>query len=90
MPLLYADPQAATLALYEWYQQYAEKEMKDVKLCQMHVLFPSEIHTKKEMKSMDDFKGLKMRVPNATQSRYMSDARHRAHPGAGDPGARRG
>ncbi len=58
--------------MHEWYLQYAEKEMKDVKLCQTHALYPSEIHTKKELKSMDDFKGLKMRVPNSTQSRYMS------------------
>jgi TRAP-type C4-dicarboxylate transport system substrate-binding protein len=72
MPLLYADPQAATLAFHQWYLQYAEKEMKDVKLCQTHALFPSEIHTKKELKGMEDFKGLKMRVPNSTQSRYMS------------------
>ncbi|MGZ5804606.1 MAG: TRAP transporter substrate-binding protein [Xanthobacteraceae bacterium] len=72
MPLLYADPQAATLAFHEWYLQYAEKEMKDVKLCQTHALFPSEIHSKKEFKSLADFKGVKMRVPNSTQSRYMS------------------
>ena len=72
MPLLYADPQAATLAFHEWYMQYAEKEMKDVKLCQMHVLFPSELHSKKEFKSLEDFKGAKVRVPNSTQSRYMS------------------
>ena len=72
MPLLYADPQAATRAFHEWYAQYAEKEMKDVKLCQTHALFPSELHSKKEIKSIDDFKGLKVRTPNATQARFMS------------------
>ncbi len=73
MPLLYSDPQQATLALHEWYAQYAEKEMKDVKLCQTQVLFPSEIHSKKELKSIEDFRGLKMRTPNATQARYFSN-----------------
>jgi TRAP-type C4-dicarboxylate transport system substrate-binding protein len=72
MPLLYSDPQAATLAFHEWYAQYAEREMKDVKLCQTHALFPSEIHTKKELKGVEDFKNLKVRTPNATQARFMS------------------
>jgi TRAP-type C4-dicarboxylate transport system substrate-binding protein len=72
MPWLYADPQAATLAVHDWYMPYAEKEMKDVKVCQVQVLFPSVIHTKKEIKIIDDFKGLKIRTPNATQARFMS------------------
>jgi TRAP-type C4-dicarboxylate transport system substrate-binding protein len=72
MPLLYADPQAATLALHEWYLRYVEKEMKDVKLCQLQALFPSEVHSKKELKSVNDFKSLKIRTPNPTQARFLS------------------
>jgi len=72
MPGLYADPQGATMAFHEWYAPIAEREMKDVKLCQAQALFPSEIHTKKEIKSIEEFKGLKMRTPNATQARFFS------------------
>jgi len=72
MPLLYSNPAGATRAFHEWYLQYGEKEMKDVKLCQTHALYPSEIHSKKQINSIEDFKGLKVRTPNATQSRFMS------------------
>lgn len=72
MPWLYKDPQKMTLAFEEWYRPYAEKEMKDVKVCQLQILFPSIVHTKKEIKTPADFKGLKVRVANSTQSRYLS------------------
>ena len=72
MPWLYADPAGATLAFDEWYRPLAEKEMKDIKVCLLHTLYPSVIHSKREIKSIDDFKGLKMRTANATQARYAS------------------
>ena len=46
--------------------------MKDIKVCLLHTLYPSVIHSKREIKSIDDFKGLKMRTANATQARYAS------------------
>ena len=72
MPWLYSDPAGATLAFDEWYRPLAEKEMKDVKVCLLHTLYPSVIHSKREIKSIDDFKGMKMRTANATQARYAS------------------
>ncbi len=73
MPFLYSDPQKMTLAFEEWYRPYAEREMKDVKVCQLQILFPSILHSKKEMKSTADFKGLKIRVANSTQARYVGN-----------------
>jgi TRAP-type C4-dicarboxylate transport system substrate-binding protein len=73
MPWLYKDPQKMTLAFDEWYRPYAEKEMKEVRLCQAQILFPSILHTKKEIKSPADFKGLKVRVANSTQARYLGN-----------------
>jgi len=46
--------------------------MKDVKYCQGQILHPSILHAKRELKSVDDFKTLKIRVANATQARYVS------------------
>jgi TRAP-type transport system periplasmic protein len=72
MPWLYSDPAGATLAFDEWYRPLAQKEMKDVRVCLLHALFPSVIHSKREIKAIEDFKGLKMRTANATQARYAS------------------
>jgi TRAP-type C4-dicarboxylate transport system substrate-binding protein len=72
MPWLYSDPAGATLAFDEWYRPLAQKEMKDVHVCLLHALFPSVVHSKRELKSIDDFKGLKIRTANATQARYAS------------------
>ena len=89
MPWLYKDPQKMTLAFEEWYRPYAEKEMKDVKVCQLQILFPSIVHTKKEIKTPADFKALKVRVANSTQSRYLSGLGSVHHSGARNRGARR-
>ena len=72
MPWLYSDPAGATLAFDEWYRPLAQKEMKDVRVCLLHALFPSVVHSKRELKSIEDFKGLKIRTANATQARYAS------------------
>ena len=72
MPWLYADAAGATRAFDEWYRPLALTEMKDVKVCLLHVLTPSEIHSRKELKTIDDFKGLRVRTSNATQARYFS------------------
>ena len=72
MPWLYADPQRMMLAFDEWYRPWVEKEMKDVKVCQLQNLFPAILHTKREVKSLPDFKALKVRVANSTQSRYLA------------------
>jgi TRAP-type C4-dicarboxylate transport system substrate-binding protein len=71
-PWLFGDPAGGTLAFDEWYRPYAAKEMKDVKVCLLHVLLPSELHSKREIKSVDDMKTLKIRTANATQARYMT------------------
>ena len=47
------DPAGATLTFDEWYRPLAEKEMKDVKVCLLHTLYPSVIHSKREIKSVD-------------------------------------
>ncbi len=47
MPFLFKDPQKMTLAFDDWYRPHAEREMKDVKVCQLHAVIPAVLHSKK-------------------------------------------
>src|SRR5207245_5594341 len=41
LPFLMSDAKGGSMALDAWYRKYAEKEMKDVKLCQGFIHSPS-------------------------------------------------
>lgn len=64
MPFLVSDNGKGSRAFYEWYQPYAEKEMRDVKVCTMFYDGGGTIHSKKKIATPADLQGLKIRSPN--------------------------
>lgn len=70
MPFLVSDNGKGSRAFYEWYQQYAAKEMPDVKVCTMFYDGGGTIHSKKRIESPADLQGLKIRSPNVLAANF--------------------
>ncbi|AXS39687.1 TRAP transporter substrate-binding protein [Breoghania sp. L-A4] len=58
-------------AMHEWYLDYAEQEMPEVKVCVLNPHDPGTIHSKKPIHMPDDVKGLNVRPANATIGRFV-------------------
>ena len=73
-------------------QEFADanlaKETSDIKLLSFWSHDHGLIHANKEVKTMDDLKGLKLRSPNAARRRGAEGARRHGHPHADPAGAR--
>jgi TRAP-type C4-dicarboxylate transport system substrate-binding protein len=65
LPFLVDKPGPASAALDAWYRQYAEKEMKDVKVCFAH-LHVGTIHSKTPITEPGQIKGMKIRPASGT------------------------
>ena len=65
LPFLVDKPGPASQALDAWYRQYAEQEMKDVKVCLAH-LHVGTIHSKQPITDPGQIKGMKIRPANGT------------------------
>jgi TRAP-type transport system periplasmic protein len=74
IPFLVTDQAKGSRALHEWYSQFAEKEMSDVKVCVVHYDPGGTIHAKKKITRPTDLKGLKVRSPNVTAARMYAEA----------------
>ncbi len=61
LPLGYPTGMNATKTANEFYQQMKPAELDDVHLLYIHAHGPGLLHTKKEVKSMEDLKGMKIR-----------------------------
>jgi TRAP-type transport system periplasmic protein len=72
LPFLIADAKGGTAALDEWYRRYAEREMKDVKVCGAFVHDPGAFHAKKKILVPADLKGMKIRPSNATMAQFFT------------------
>src|SRR3954470_24958038 len=60
LPFLMSDAKGGSMALDEWYRNYAPTEMKDVKLCLAFIHSPSAFHSRtKKIVVPDDVKGMK-------------------------------
>ncbi|WP_239031822.1 TRAP transporter substrate-binding protein [Paroceanicella profunda] len=59
-------------AMHEWYAQYAEKEMPDVKVCMMNPHDPGAFHSKTPIHVPADVSGMNVRPANATIARFVS------------------
>lgn len=70
MPFLVSDNGKGSRAFYEWYQPYAEKEMRDVKVCTMFYDGGGTIHSKKKIEQPTDLQGLKIRSPNVLAANF--------------------
>ncbi len=61
LPLGYPSGTVATKTVNEFYKIMKPKELKDVKVLYIHAHGPGLLHAKKEIKSLADIKGLKIR-----------------------------
>ena len=66
LPFLISNAEGGSKALDEWYRPYASTEMKEVKYCLGFFHDPGTIHSKKEIRTPDAVKGLKVRSANST------------------------
>ncbi len=65
LPFMVSDATATSQAVHEYYETHAKEEFSDVHVLQFHTHARGLFHTvEKPIKSVDDFKGLKMRAPN--------------------------
>ncbi len=71
LPFLLDKPGPASAALDAWYRNYAEKEMKDVKVCLSH-LHVGTLHSKAPITEPGQLKGMKIRPANGTVGSLVS------------------
>lgn len=71
LPFLVDKPGPASQALDAWYRQYAETEMKDVKVCLTH-LHVGTIHSKTPITEPGQIKGMKVRPANGTVGQMVN------------------
>lgn len=72
LPFLISDSEAGSEVFHNWYKKYAEKEMPDIKVCNVYLFAPGAIHSKKPIKVPDDMKGVKARAAQATLARIFT------------------
>lgn len=70
LPFTVANSTDGSAALDEWYRQYADKEMADVKLCLVMAHDPGTLHARKKVTVPGDIKGMKIRPANGTLARF--------------------
>ena len=66
LPFVFNDGKKGTQALNEWYHKYAEKEMKDTKLCFAFIHDPGALHSRKKIVVPGDLQGVKVRPAQST------------------------
>jgi TRAP-type C4-dicarboxylate transport system substrate-binding protein len=71
LPFLVDQPGPASQALDSWYRQYAEREMKDVKVCLAH-LHVGTLHSKTPITEPSQIKGLKVRPAHGTVAQMVN------------------
>jgi len=63
LPFLSPNAEIGSRALWDWYTHYvAGKEFNDVKVVTLFVHGPGILHSKKEVKTLEDLTGMKLRV----------------------------
>lgn len=73
VPFLFSNSTKGVRALHEWYLNYADLEMPEVKLCVMAMHHPATLHMKSEqVKVPADMNGKKLRVAGATSVAYVT------------------
>ena len=72
LPFLINNAKQGSGALDKWYRAYAEKEMKDVKVCVTHLHDPGALHSKKAISNPAQLKGMKIRPAHATMAQFMT------------------
>jgi len=76
LPLGYPNGRVATRAAYEFYRKMNPKELRDVKVLVIHAHGPGILAAKKDVNSLADIKGMKIRCTglNKKLARYLGAA----------------
>ena len=73
LPFMMSSPEATSKALWDYNQQYAAAEFKDVHPIAFHVHGPGVFHMRdKPIKTMADLKGSKVRAPTRQTNRFLA------------------
>ena len=73
LPFMMTNAEATSRAAWDFYQQFSKHEFKDVHVLAVHVHGPGVLFTtKKEMKTMEDFKGMKFRAPTRLTNKMLA------------------
>jgi TRAP-type C4-dicarboxylate transport system substrate-binding protein len=72
MPFMMSNAEGGSKAFDEWYRPYAAKDMPGVKLCYMYTHDVATLHSKKEIRTPDQIKGMKIRPAHATMAQWMT------------------
>jgi TRAP-type transport system periplasmic protein len=73
MPFMMQNPEATSKALWDYVEQFAGAEFKDVKPLAFHVHGDGVFHmTNKPIKTAADLKGLKLRAPTRTTNKFIA------------------
>jgi len=71
LPFMASTPGAGSAALDAWYRKYAEREMKDVRLCLAHI-HNGTLHSNKVITDPGQIKGMKIRPANGTVAQMVT------------------
>jgi TRAP-type transport system periplasmic protein len=72
LPFMMTNAEATSRAAWDFYEKHAQEEFKDVKVLAVHVHGPGNIFTaKKQIKTMADIKGLKLRGPTRLTTKLL-------------------
>ena len=73
LPFMSASATATSQATWEYYEKYAQKEFPGVKMLAVNVHDNGFVNTReKQVKTMADFKGLKMRAPTRQTNKLLA------------------
>jgi len=73
LPFMMVDAEATSKALWDYVQQHAAAEFKDVHPIAFHVHGPGVFHMReKPIRTMADLKGLKVRAPTRQTNRFLA------------------
>ena len=73
LPFMMTNADATSRAAWDYYDKNAKDEFKDVKVLAVHVHGPGNIFTsKKQIKTMADIKGLKLRAPTRLTTKLVA------------------
>jgi TRAP-type C4-dicarboxylate transport system substrate-binding protein len=72
LPFMVKNAIGGSAAIDAWYRAYAEREMGDVKVCMAYAHDPGALHSKKEIRSPDQIRGMKVRPANGTIAQFMT------------------
>ena len=71
LPFMAGTPGAGSAAIDAWYRKYAEREMKDVRLCLAHI-HNGTLHSKKLITEPGQIKDMKIRPANGTVAQMVT------------------